>query len=332
METLTNLRKPVAARFGQRTVPTLRAGLRDERSCRDRATTVCAAIAAVAGVGPAQVRPETDLTTDLLLDSLARVELAARLEDELGVPIDDAQVANATTVAELLAHLPLVARPQHRSPAPRWALGPPARLCRTVLQRVFLFPVHRLLARPLCVEGIERLPEASSPCIYVANHCSHFDTPTVLRALPAPLRRKVAVAAAADYFYRDARLGAAASLLLNTFPFARHGSVRPSLDYCREVLDAGWSVLLYPEGTRSGDGTLQPFKNGIGLLATELGAPIIPLAVIGCAAILPKGARLPRPGAVRIRIGEPIVMDAVTPPALATACLEDAVRRLLTAP
>jgi long-chain acyl-CoA synthetase len=299
---------------------------------RDRAAIVRAAVAAVAGVDPSRVRPETDLTVDLPLDSLARVELAARLEDELGVPVDDEQVANATTVGELLVHLTPDDGPPPQPPLPRWALALPARLCRIVAQRVAIFPVHRLLVRRLSVDAIERLGQAPSPCLFIANHSSHLDTPTVLRAMPPRLRRSVAVAAAADYFYQDARVGAVASLMLNTFPFARHGNIRSSLDYCGELLDAGWSVLLYPEGTRSADGTLQPFKNGIGLLATELRAPIIPLALSGCAAILPKGARRPCPGAVRIRVGEPVLIEAGMTPAAATARLEDAVRHLLTAP
>jgi long-chain acyl-CoA synthetase len=147
--------------------------------------------------------------------------------------------------------------------------------------------------------------------------------------LPARLRRKVAVAAAADYFYRDHRLGVAASLLLNTFPFAREGGVRSGLASCAELLGAGWSVLLFPEGTRSSDGALHPFKSGIGLLATELRAPIVPLALSGCAAILPRGTCLPRPGAVRVRIGQPIVVPGGMPPAVAAARLEEVVGILL---
>jgi long-chain acyl-CoA synthetase len=100
--------------------------------------------------------------------------------------------------------------------------------------------------------------------------------------------------------------GTLASLLLNTFPFSRSGNIRASLERCGELADEGWSILIFPEGTRSPDGRLLPFKSGIGLLARGLHVPVIPLAVEGGAAVLPKGAAWPRRGSVSIRVGRPI--------------------------
>ena len=95
-------------------------------------------------------------------------------------------------------------------------------------------------------------------------------------------------------------------LLVNAFPFSRaEGAVRSSLEHCGDLVDEGWSVV-YPEGTRSLTGRLQPFRSGTGLLATELRVPVVPIGVEGAHALLPKGRRRPRRGPVTVRFGPPL--------------------------
>jgi long-chain acyl-CoA synthetase len=212
---------------------------------------------------------------------------------------------------------------------PAWSLRSPARAVRAALQQLLVFPLHRLVCRPFVVEGREHLQGITPPLLLIANHTSHVDTPSILRALPWRVRHRVAVAAAADYFYRTRALGAAMSLLLNTFPFSRVGAVRSSLEYCGELVDGGWSILIYPEGTRSPSGAIQPFQSGIGLLASELNVPIVPIAVSGSYAILPKGRRWPRRGAVTVRIGVPISLCGGSDRIAAFGQLEEAVTTLL---
>jgi long-chain acyl-CoA synthetase len=132
---------------------------------------------------------------------------------------------------------------------------------------------------------------------------------SILRALPRQKRRMTVVAAAADYFYENRIAGGFASLLLNTFPFSRSGNVRASLERCGELVDRGWSILIYPEGTRSVDGRLLPFRSGIGLLAKGLGIPVVPIGVVGNFEVLPKGAAWPRRASVTVQVGEPISVD-----------------------
>jgi long-chain acyl-CoA synthetase len=145
------------------------------------------------------------------------------------------------------------------------------------------------------------------------------------------VRRRVAVAAAADYFYRHAPPALFVTLALGAFPMARTGRVRPSLEYCGELVDAGWALLVYPEGTRSPDGCLQPFRPGIGLLAAELGVPVVPVHLAGLHARLPRGARWPHPGPVGVRFGRPLRPAAGAPYSQVAAQLEDAVRALAAA-
>jgi long-chain acyl-CoA synthetase len=178
------------------------------------------------------------------------------------------------------------------------------------------------------VSGVDRLARLEGPVIFVSNHASHFDTPTMLRALPDVWRRRVAVAAAEDYFFRNAALGTAVALVFNAFPFSRTGSVRATLDHCAWLMDRGWSILLFPEGTRSITGEMTDFKSGVGLLAVELETPVVPVWIHGTASVLPKGRVLPRRGHVTVRFGEAVHFTHDTPPAGAAAAIESSVRRL----
>ncbi|HEY2593791.1 MAG TPA: lysophospholipid acyltransferase family protein, partial [Chloroflexota bacterium] len=142
-------------------------------------------------------------------------------------------------------------------------------------------------------------------------------------------RERTAVAAAADYFFRSAPRSLIASIALGAFPFHREGAVAASLAHCGDLVDAGYSLLIFPEGTRSPGGHLQPFKTGIGLLARELRIPVVPIAINGLHEILPKGHSLPRRGPVQITIGDPIRVDPSLSNAEATALLETRLRCLL---
>ena len=102
-----------------------------------------------------------------------------------------------------------------------------------------------------------------------------------------------------------------------------------SLERCGELVDDGWSVLIYPEGTRSTTGVLESFRSGIGLLAAELDIPVIPIGISGAHAVWPKGSRRPRPGPVSVRIGEPIHVVADTDRMEIVARLEQAVASLV---
>ena len=98
--------------------------------------------------------------------------------------------------------------------------------------------------------------------------------------------------------------------------------------HCGDLADAGYSLLVFPEGTRSTDGRIAPFKPGIGLLARELGLPVVPIYLDGLFRVLPKGQNLPRPGRVRVIIGVPLRVDPALGNVEAAAELEAALRAL----
>jgi long-chain acyl-CoA synthetase len=137
-----------------------------------------------------------------------------------------------------------------------------------------------------------------------------------LMALPLRLRRRTAVAALAGFFYPPSpnplenawhwALFDLAELFFNVFPVPRARGFRESLRYAGFLVENGWNILIFPEGTRSPTGELTPFREGIGLLASELKVPVVPFRIHGTYEILPRGAWIPRPGPVVIRFGKPM--------------------------
>jgi long-chain acyl-CoA synthetase len=277
--------------------------------------------------------PVADIGGDLALsdaglDSLGRVELLSAIETELGVYVDETTIGPQTTVAELER---IVGEREDgasgRPHVPSWPRAWLARATRAALRPVISAVVGAIA--PAHVVGLAHLRCVRPPVIFVANHTSHLDTPMLLRALPRAWAERVAVAAAADYFFANRLRGAAVGLLLNAFPFSRAGASGPTLDHCADLLDGGWSLLLYPEGTRTRTGQIGPFREGVGLLAVELGVPVVPMRVDGLYNVLPKGRILPHRGPVTVWIGRPLhVAEPGTSYDRAAAQIEEAVRAL----
>ena len=191
-----------------------------------------------------------------------------------------------------------------RVPTSAWARTPPARLVRSGIQYGALLPVLKFIA-PFTVIGRRNLAKLDGPAVFVANHQSHFDAPVCLAALGGRIRRRLVVAAAADYFYSSAVKGAAASLALGTVPFVRAGgSSRESLQFLKDLAGTGWSVLIFPSGTR-GTGA-SGFKKGFAYIAVDAQVPVVPMYLHGLDQVMPKGSFLPLPGGVVVGIGEPI--------------------------
>lgn len=161
----------------------------------------------------------------------------------------------------------------------------------------------------LAIRGRENLPNAGS-FIMVANHASHLDALCLMSALPLRKLHRTFAAAAQDYFFVTLPRAAASSIFINAVPFSRSAHVRQSLAVCQALLENHGNILiLFPEGTRSENGTLAPFRPGIGRLAACAGVPVVPCALRGTFAAWPKHARLPRPRGIGLCIGKPMVFE-----------------------
>jgi 1-acyl-sn-glycerol-3-phosphate acyltransferase len=142
-------------------------------------------------------------------------------------------------------------------------------------------------------------------CILVANHSSHADTAALLAALP-PSAKPVFVAAA-DYWFDVPVRRFALTSLAGGLPVRRSGgsSYAALVAAVKPALAAGRTVVIYPEGTRSTDGHIGEFRSGAIHLAKECGVPVVPVALLGTADVLPKGGRLTS-GPMEVRFGEPM--------------------------
>jgi 1-acyl-sn-glycerol-3-phosphate acyltransferase len=177
----------------------------------------------------------------------------------------------------------------------RWARTPPARVVREAVLRGVFGSIVATYARRR-VTGREHLDGLAGSAIFVANHCSHVDTPVLLLSLPARWRRRTAVAAAADYFYRRRLLAATVSLVFGTVPLERRGEgAGAGAPHITQLLDGGWNLVVFAEGTRSRDGRMQRMRPGAAVLAAEHGLPIIPVYISGTHEAMPIG----RPWMVR---------------------------------
>ena len=209
-----------------------------------------------------------------------------------------------------------------------WSRTAAARAAREVAQKGALEPVFRSQVRTR-VEGLDVLTGLDGPVIFVANHASHLDTPLVLLSLPAEWRRRTAVAAAADYFFDTWWRSVGSAIVFNAFPIDRRsGSMAASPG---EVLDEGWNLVIYPEGTRTHDGWVGRFQAGAAFLAVRHKVPVVPIAIRGTFRAMPRGQNWPGRGRPRvtIRYGRPVTPAEGETPRTFAPRVRDGVAALL---
>jgi 1-acyl-sn-glycerol-3-phosphate acyltransferase len=189
-----------------------------------------------------------------------------------------------------------------------WARRYPARLTRALLVDHVLRPAVEVLASPR-VHGLDRIDALSESALFVANHHSHLDTPLLLTALPDRFRHRTVVAAGADYFFTSRARGAVWALGLGAIPIERTKVSRRSADLAADLLDDGWSLVIFPEGGRSPDGWAQAFRAGAAYLALRCNRPVVPVHLEGTRRVMKKGDRWPRPSTVQVTFGAPLRPD-----------------------
>jgi 1-acyl-sn-glycerol-3-phosphate acyltransferase len=196
------------------------------------------------------------------------------------------------------------------------------------LSRVVIGPLLHAFGRPR-VTGLENIP-VSGPAILASNHLSIVDSVY----LPLMITRPVVFPAKAEYFSARGPIGRLwAAYLRSTkqLEINRHDtrSAQATLEAAVEILRAGDLFGFYPEGTRSPDGRLYRGRSGIGYLALNSGAPVVPVAMVGTRKMLPPGSSVPRPARIEVRIGKPLEFGhlAGDPPARARRTIADEVMR-----
>jgi len=186
-----------------------------------------------------------------------------------------------------------------------WARTEPARRTRAVLIDGMVRPVMSGLAQPTR-RGLDRLADLEGPAVFAANHHSHIDTPLLLSSLPLPWRHRAVIGAAADYFFGTRITGALSALVIGAIPIDRTKISRSSTDLARDLVNEGWSLVVFPEGGRSPDGWGQPFRGGAAFIAKRTQIPVVPVHIEGTGRILRKGKSTPTPSRTTITFGEPL--------------------------
>jgi len=256
----------------------------------------------------------------LQLSSIERVELLSALEDRYQVDLSETEFSSAESAADIER---LLEQPRARCVAyhyPRWAQTWPVRWMRAAAFYLLVRPAMLLLGWPR-VRGRENVRGVAGPILLIANHETYLDPGYILAALPARLRRRVAVAMEGELLEAMRKPPAGAGFfagtllrlqywlivaLFNVFPLPQRSGFRKSFAFAGELVDRGWSVLVFPEGARTPDGKMAPFRAGIGLLATRLRLPVVPFRLDGLFARKQTGKRWARPGEIKVAIGAPV--------------------------
>jgi long-chain acyl-CoA synthetase len=265
---------------------------------------------------------DDNLELDLGFDSLGRVELIVGIEETFGISLPDSFGSEVFTVKDIVLKLKeLLAGPMktgervQRSWANILAQEPSADLRA-------LFPVERGFLRNtalylfkqvlnltfriygrLSVRGTENLP-AQGPYIIAPNHLSLADAPAVIARIPWKIVSQTFFLGTTQYF--AGIISARIAKLIHVIPVDVDARLHGAMQMSAHVLRRGNILCVFPEGSRSRDGSIKDFKKGVGILAKELNVPLVPVAITGTYEMLAPGMRFPRLSKIRVSFGKPL--------------------------
>lgn len=351
-------------------------------------------IAQISGETYVKAGDDSHLTEDLHLDSLGRVQLAAAIEERLGIVISDGMLDQMDTLGDLRymiagedhapqarttiasaepsswqkqlqaqarakqvdeapirANLEPLAEPVPEAKRthhiyPQWPWMWPVRWVRVAFIELVMRPLVWLLGEPRIVSPA--LIESDEPMLIIANHVTVVDAPLIQYALPGRIRRRMAMAMSGEmlddylhfrnpeplnptgrFFLPGPLFYFLVTALFNVFPLPRRRDFQPSFAHAGQAMDRGYHMLVFPEGTRSAEGKLARFRPGIGLLAKQSGALVLPVALRGLGELKASNARWFRSGKLEVRVGKPLRLAPTDSEAAITARLQEEMARLL---
>jgi long-chain acyl-CoA synthetase len=274
--------------------------------------------------GPPALRPTLSLDLDLGLDSMQRVELLSRLEDELGGNLEESQLTEIYSVRDLVDAVLQSAASGAGGPGSRvtfagWKsilaeepddpevlrLAHPNRfndtfwyLVTRVMQLIALDRFH------LKVSGLEKLPK-DGPFIISSNHQSYLDPLILASLLPSELFVRTFAVGTSDIFGKGFMRKLARSIKVVVLD--PDGNLVPAMRAGAFGLRHGLALILYPEGERSIDGTPRIFKKGAAILSIHLKVPIVPVAIEGFHDAWPRNQAFRGFKPLKIVFGDPIL-------------------------
>jgi long-chain acyl-CoA synthetase len=304
--------------------------------------TISELLTAVTKRSAGNLESSADLDADLNLSSLERVELLSALEEKYQLDLSETRFSAIKTVADLDRVLKGEATEKAEYTYPAWAQRWPATWMRFAVHYLLLRPAVFILGWPRII-GRENLHGVKGPLLVICNHIDDVDVGFVQTALPFRFRHKLATAAGGEAL-QALRMPPAdrnillrvfdciewffGVMLLNIFPLPRQAGFRDSFRFAGESVDRGYSILVFPEGRHTKDGKMNPFRSGIGLLAKNLGIPVLPMRIDGLFEAKNAGKRIARPYRISVKIGVSITFSAATDPESIPATLQQAVEQL----
>jgi long-chain acyl-CoA synthetase len=255
------------------------------------------------------------------LDSLTSLE---RVERMVALGIEESAITGQPSPAAASA-----------AEFPTWNRSLLARAARRVLLPGFLLPLTRIFAH-VHAEGLRNLEDLTPPVIFAANHQSYMDVPAILAALPPRWRYRVAPAMRKEFFeehfhgrsFTNSLNYYLSTWLFNCFPIPqREPGALETLRYMGGLANEKWCVLIFPEGIMSSEGHIAPFQPGVGMMASKLEIPVVPIRIDGMNRVLNPAWKMARMARVRIAIGPPLHLEGTDYLALARQ-VEAAVRAL----
>jgi long-chain acyl-CoA synthetase len=273
---------------------------------------------------------------------MEKVELMASLETRYQVDLSEVAFSEANTVQDLEKMIRGAEQQSAGHVYPRWPKRWPFTWVRALAYWGLAYPAMLLLGKPKRI-GTSRVHGVSGPFLIVCNHVTIVDIAYVLSALPPAMRTKVAPAMQGEML--TAMRVPLASLpwwrrlidktqymlitgLFNVFPLPQRSAVLKSFLFAGENIDSGYSVLVFPEGRRTQNGQLSQFQTGVGMLATRLRVPVLPMRIDGLFEAAKSRKFFVKPNQITVRVGDPILYPPSTDPASIARDLERRVREL----
>ncbi len=270
----------------------------------------------------AQRSPAAEPTASDLNVPLENLTSLERVERMVALGLDESEVSGAPA--------------ESADDFPTWNRGALARTARRIFLPGFLLPLNRIFAH-VHAHGLENLKGLEPPVIFAANHQSYMDVPGIMSALPAKWRYRVAPAMRKEFFaehfhgrsFTNSLNYYLSTLFFNAFPIPqREPGALATMRYIGEISNDKWCLLIFPEGRMTRAGEIAPFQPGVGMIASKLGIPVVPVRVVGMDRVLHEGWKMARPGRVDITFGPALGLNGNDDYLALARQVEDAVRKL----
>ncbi|MDD5658557.1 MAG: AMP-binding protein [Actinomycetota bacterium] len=268
-------------------------------------------------------KENVNLRDDLGFDSLDIIELESAIEEKFDMEPGIANITkdmNLRDIENLVKNQPEKA---YKIPFFSFPYSIFFVILRTIFQTVY-FPFFSILYRRKYSQR-EFLKNLKEPTIFISNHVSLIDTFVILYSLPMKIRVKLTTVMSIEHHFLNYFKGSGNFLrrffealgfyificfILNVVPLSRTHGFKQSFENIGALIDKGWNVLIFPEGSITVNGNIKPFESGIGIIAKDMRVPIVPIRIDGLRDLLHNGilpiGHLPKIPPVTITFGKQI--------------------------